>query len=211
MRGLRTRLEVLASAASAVSRTLRREVFRRGRLLWQRARNAGAQAGDVVAGAGGSKPADPHRRSGGLFRKYAALVVALVGGALTVNAIIEMYYSYLESQDALVAVQREKAASAAAAIEQFVKEIEAQLGLVAGFVPAADALEQRRFDFHRLLRHAPAITEIAHIDAEGREQIRLSRLAMDRIASGADLSQDPKYTEARTKKRYVSQVYFRKE
>ena len=56
-----------------------------------------------------------------LLRKYAALLVALVGGSLIINAAIEMYYSYGESRDALIAVQREKAQGAAAVIEQFVK------------------------------------------------------------------------------------------
>src|SRR5262247_791576 len=38
-----------------------------------------------------------------LFRKYSALLVTLVGGALMANAAIEMYYSYGESREALIA------------------------------------------------------------------------------------------------------------
>jgi hypothetical protein len=34
---------------------------------------------------------------------------------------------------------------------------------------------------------------------------------MDRLASETDFSQDPKFTQARANKRYVSPVYFRKE
>jgi len=139
------------------------------------------------------------------------LLVALVGGALIINAIIEMYYSYGESRHALIAVQREKAQGAAAVIEQFVKEIEGQIGWATGFLPAGSGLEQRRFDFLRLLRQAPAITEVSYLDGDGREQIRVSRLAMDALASGADLSQEPKFVEAKDKKRYLSPVYFRKE
>ena len=52
------------------------------------------------------EPQHPPQR-GGLFRKYAALLVALVGGSLIVSAAIEMYYSYGESRQALIAVQRE--------------------------------------------------------------------------------------------------------
>ena len=139
------------------------------------------------------------------------MLVALVGGSLIVNAAIEMYYSYGESRDALIAVQREKAQGAAAVIEQFVKEIEGQVGWATGFLPAGSGLEQRRFDFLRLLRQAPAITEVSYLDSDGREQIKVSRLAMDTMASGADLSQEPKFAEARAKKRYFSPVYFRKE
>src|SRR5215510_12166336 len=150
-------------------------------------------------------------QTGGLFRKYAAFLVALVGGSLLINALIEMYYSYDESRQALSAVQREKAVGAATVIEQFVKEIEGQVGWATGFLPTGSGLEQRRLDFLRLLRQAPAITEVSYIDGDGREQIKTSRLAMDTLASGADLSKEPRFVEAKSNKRYLSPVYFRKE
>src|SRR5690349_9196477 len=150
------------------------------------------------------------RQTGGLFRKYAAFLLALVGGALLINALVEMYYSYGETRQTLNAVQREKALGAATAIEQFVREIEGQVGWATGYLPAGGGLEQRRLDFLRLLRQAPAITEVSYIDAEGREQIKTSRLAMDTLASGADLSSEPKYPKAKANKRYLSPVYFHK-
>jgi signal transduction histidine kinase/putative methionine-R-sulfoxide reductase with GAF domain/HAMP domain-containing protein len=152
-----------------------------------------------------------YQRTGSLFRKYAALMVALVGLSLILNAAIEMYYSYNESRQALIAVQSEKARGAAAVIEQFMKEIEGQVGWATGFLPAGGGLEQRRFDLLRLQRQAPAITEVSYIDGSGHEQIKVSRLAMDTLASGTDLSHDPKFLEAMANKRYVSPVYFRKE
>src|SRR5262249_53299347 len=112
-------------------------------------------------------------QSGGLFRKYAALLLALVGGSLIVSAAIEMYYSYGESRQALIAVQREKAEGAAAVVEQFVKEIEGQVGW---FQREGKGGEERRFDFLRMLRQAPAITVISYVGADGREQIQSSRL-----------------------------------
>jgi len=153
----------------------------------------------------------PAGRRGRLFRKYAALLVALVGGALLFNGAIEMYYAYVESTRALTAVQQEKAQSAAAAIEQFVKEIEGQVGWATGYLPAGHGLEGRQLDFLRLLRQAPAITEVSYIDVEGREQIKVSRLGMDTLRSAIDFSQSPAFTEARAKKRYVGPVYFRKD
>src|SRR5262249_29747979 len=196
--------------------------------LWRAARRQVGKLADVLRGrargATGALPTTPEPENepargdpqhppqrGGLFRKYAALLVALVGGSLIVSAVIEMYYSWGESREALIAVQREKAQGAAAVIEQFVKEIEGQVGWATGFLPAGSGLEQRRFDFLRLLRQAPAITEVSYLDAEGREQIKVSRLAMDTLASGADLSHEPKFAVARANKRYLSPVYFRKE
>src|SRR5215813_9907853 len=148
--------------------------------------------------------------TGGLFRKYAVFLVALVGGSLLINALIELYYSYGESRQALSAVQREKAVGAATVIEQFVREIEGQVGWATGFLPTGSGLEQRRLDFFRLLRQAPAITEVTYIDGDGREQIKTSRLAMDTLASGADLSNEPKFANAKANKRYFSPVYYRK-
>src|SRR5262249_39551064 len=78
-------------------------------------------------------------------------------------------------------------------------------------VTGAAALEQRRIDDFRLLRQVPAITEISQLDARGREQLRVSRLAMDVVGSGTDFSGDPKFKEAVGGRTYFSPVYFRKE
>jgi hypothetical protein len=64
---------------------------------------------------------------GSLFRKYAVFFVVLVSVALAASGAVELYFSYQESKEALVALQREKALAAAARIEQFVKEVEQQI------------------------------------------------------------------------------------
>ena len=150
---------------------------------------------------------------GHLFRKYVVLFVTLVSGALVTSGLIEIYFSYQENKTALVSIQREKAFSAASKIEQFIREIERQIGWTTQAVWGARgvALDQRRFDSLRLLRQVPAITEISHLDASGKEQLRVSRLAMDVVGSQADFSKDPKFLEAKSGKIYFSPVYFRKE
>jgi len=155
-------------------------------------------------------PARPRSR---LFRKYALLFGALVSAVLIASAGVETYFSYQETRSALLRIQHEKARAAAAVIERFVKDVEAQLGwtMHAAFAPRAEALAQRRIDFFRLLRQAPAITEVAYIDAQGREQILVSRLAMDVIGSGKDLADEPRFRKSRADGRYLSPVYFRRE
>jgi signal transduction histidine kinase len=150
---------------------------------------------------------------GGLFLKYAVPLVLLVSGALVVSALVEIYFSYQENKTALSQIQREKALAAAQRIEQFARELERQLAWIAQTPWGARGvpLDQRRLDSLRLLRHAPAITEVSHYDPAGREQLRVSRLAMDVVGSNTDFSQDPKYTEAIARKTYFSAVYFRKE
>jgi hypothetical protein len=107
-------------------------------------------------------------------------------------------------------ILRMQAEGIAEKVESFIKEIEGHIGWTTGSVSAA-GIEQRRFDFLRLLRQVPGITEVSYIDTNGREQIKVSRLVMDNLAGGTDFSQDPKFTQARANKRYISQVYFRKE
>jgi signal transduction histidine kinase len=146
-----------------------------------------------------------------LFTKYVALFVAVVGVALLSNGIFEVFFYYREHKAALIRIQHEQAEAAAAKIGQFVKEIESQLGWTTQLPWSAGSIEQRRFDALRLLRQVPAITELAQVDSSGKERLRVSRLAMDVVDSGLDLSRDPKFTEAVAHKVYYGPVYFRRE
>jgi signal transduction histidine kinase len=150
---------------------------------------------------------------GSLFRKYAVLFVVLVSGALFSSGLLEIYFSYQENKEALVTLQHEKALGAAASIEQFVKEVERQISWTTqpSIVAPAAAMEQRRADYFRLLRQVPAITEVSYLDAEGREQLRVSRLAMDVVGSGTSYAKDPRFRDPKAGKTYFSLVYFRKE
>ena len=150
---------------------------------------------------------------GRLFRKYVIVFAGLVSGALLMSGLTEIYFSYRESREALVALQREKALSVASRIEGFIKEIERQIGWTTQpqlGAPSA-AMYQRRVDYLRLLRQALMITEISHLDGEGREQLRVSRLAMDVAGSQTDFSREPEFVEAKAGKVYHGPVYFRKE
>jgi two-component system, NtrC family, sensor kinase len=146
-----------------------------------------------------------------LFTKYVALFVAVVCVALVSNGVFDVLFYYQEHKASLIRIQREQAEAAAAKIGQFIKEIESQLGWTTQLPWSAGSIEQRRFDALRLLRQVPAITELAQLDATGKERLRVSRLAMDVVASGADLSNDPKFAEAVARKVYYGPVYFRRE
>src|SRR5436190_10988387 len=146
-----------------------------------------------------------------LFTKYVGLFVAVVCVALLSNGIFDVFFYYQEHKASLIRIQREQAEAAAAKIGQFVKEIESQLGWTTQLPWSAGSIEQRRFDALRLLRQVPAITELAQLDASGKERLRVSRLAMDVVASGTDFSNDPKFMEAVARKVYYGPVYFRRE
>jgi signal transduction histidine kinase len=144
-----------------------------------------------------------------LFTKYVALFVAVVAVALLSNGIFEVFFYYREHKAALIRIQHEQAEAAAAKISQFIKEIESQLGWTTQL--PWSAAQDRRFDALRLLRQVPAITELAQVDASGKERLRVSRLAMDVVDSGLDFSKDPKFAEAVANKVYYGPVYFRRE
>ena len=128
----------------------------------------------------------------------------LVGGVLMASSLVELYFSYRETQRAIVRVERAKAVAAAAGIEQFLKEVEQQvrettrtasddpdasqvgpgkLGFREGL--GAALAEQRELDFLRVLRNVPAVSELSHLDLAGKEQLRVSRLDPDVVGSQA--------------------------
>jgi signal transduction histidine kinase len=150
-------------------------------------------------------------KRGRLFRKYFLLILALVCGALLISGAIGLYFSYQENKIAIASVQREKAIGAAARIEQFIRQIEQQLTYVALGQLGPGGMEQRQIEFFKLQRQVDAITDIAQIDAQGKERISVSRLGMNVMDSGIDRSSDPAFKGARPEQTWFGPVSFRKE
>src|SRR5437762_9395775 len=154
-----------------------------------------------------------NRRRVGLFLKYFAFIGLLVSVGLVASGAIGLYFSYQETRSSLVSLQREKALTASVRIEQFLRDIENQLGwtTLPLVTASANPMEHRRLDFLKLLRQLPAVTEVGHLDATGHEQLKVSRLAMDTMGSNIDFSKDPRFIEAKKGKTWYGPVYFRKE
>jgi signal transduction histidine kinase len=149
---------------------------------------------------------------GSLFRKYVIVFSGLVSGVLLASGGLEIYFSYLENREALIALQREKALGVASRIEAFITEIERQIGFTIQphFGAPEAGVAQRRIDYLRLQRQALSITEVSYLDGEGREQQRVSRLAMEVVGSQTDFSREPQFLEAKARGVYYGPVYFRK-
>src|SRR5215475_229471 len=141
-------------------------------------------------------------RRGPLFRKYVGLFVAVVAVALMASGLLDMWFSYREQRVLLLNTQREQASAAAAKIGQFVEEIERQMGWMTQLPWSTTSINDWRFDAIRLLRLVPAITDIAQLDATGREQALVSRVAADVMGSKTDYSQHPKFVEAMASNHY---------
>jgi two-component system, NtrC family, sensor kinase len=165
---------------------------------------------DAAFGVAGTadKPTSRNFRLG-LAVKLALAFIGLVSVVLLVSGAINMWLGSREAEAAAIQIQQEKARDAAGRIEEFVSDIEQQLGWTTPLQWDALPLEQRRYDFIRLLREVPAISDIAEIDGAGKEQLKLSRTAPDSIGSGSDFSSDPRFVEAEAKGAWFSPVYFR--
>jgi adenylate cyclase len=152
--------------------------------------------------------ARPRRR---LFAKYLTVFASLITAAVLITGALDIYFAYREDKATAVGLQRQMALAAAAEISHFVRDIESQVTWL-NLAPPWDEKPQegRRLDAFKLLRQAPAITEIVSLDGRGRERLRISRLRMDRIESRADLSADPRFLRARIDKVYFGPVYFQR-
>jgi class 3 adenylate cyclase len=146
-----------------------------------------------------------------LLRKYIVALVGLVAMVLCAHAGVEFWFSYRASRAGLLTLQQEKADAAAQRIGEFVTDIERQIGWTTLPPWGAAPLDQRRFDFARLLRQVPAITDLTELDGAGKEHLKVSRLTMDVVGSGADFSHTPEFVEPRASGTWFGPVYFRKQ
>jgi len=168
------------------------------------------------------------RLRGHLFWKYLAVFFMLVGVVLVVSSLVELYFSYEETKHSIVGLEREKAVAAAYRIEQFVLSVEREVRGTLYPAPdhsvpqpsgghaqesrqsvAATVAQQREYDFLRLLRDVPAISDVRHLDASGKERLLVSRAELNAVHSDADFAAAPAFRVAQVKKKYFSPVSFR--
>ncbi|MDH2311373.1 sensor histidine kinase [Methylobacterium brachiatum] len=145
-----------------------------------------------------------------LAAKFAVAFVGLVTLVLLINGAVDLFLNYGDAKRNAIEVQREKAHAAAERVEAFISEIESQIGWTTRAEWRRISPEQQRYDFIRLLRQAPAITEVAYLDPSGKEQLRVSRLEPDAVGSGKDFSAAPAFTQAIAGKVWFGPVYFRR-
>jgi len=163
---------------------------------------------DAPAEAGVSTPRRAWRLP--LAAKLAAALIGLVALVLLVNGAINTWLNYNQAKSAALEVQEEKARSAAVRVGEFLSDIETQLGWTTGAEWRFAKPDQQRYDFVRLLRQVPAVTELSYLDGQGKEQLKVSRLEPDSVGSGKDFSNDPRFTQAVADKVWFSPVEFRR-
>jgi signal transduction histidine kinase len=172
-------------------------------------RSIGATAAPEAAAASRA-PAPRRAWRAPLAAKLAAALVGLVGLVLLVNGAINTWLGYEKAKSAALEVQAEKARSAAVRVGEFLADIETQIGWTTGAEWRFAKPDQQRYDFVRLLRQVPAITELSYLDGQGKDQLKVSRLEPDSIGSGEDFSNDPRFSRAVADKIWFGPVEFRR-
>ena len=144
-----------------------------------------------------------------LFWKFASLLAVLVLSASVITFATSQWYAYRESRAAQFRLLREQALAASGRIEAFVGGIAHELGWVTQLPWSAQTPEMRVQDAVRLLRQAPAVSDLRLLDPAGREQVFVSRTELDRTGPGRDLAADPLFREARDAGSAFGPVTFR--
>ena len=135
------------------------------------------------------------RRS--LFQKYFLVLFVAVVVPLIINGASEAWFGYRDQRDNLSSRLRAEANSAAGQIQAFLDGVRAQMDWTVQ-LPWLEGLDDRhQFDALRLLRQAPAITEVTLVDGKGIERLHVSRTDPDVAMSGVDHSTDPAVVGAR--------------
>jgi hypothetical protein len=138
-------------------------------------------------------------------------LLLMLACALLLNSAIDVWYTWRQTEALMVRLQREKAEAAAARIEQFMAGVQSQIGWTTSAWWTTRPVEERHVDYLRLLRQVPAITEVAQANRDGKEVLRVSRLARDAVDSGADLARDVRFIGARERRAYFGPVDLRKQ
>ena len=143
-----------------------------------------------------------------LFQKYFVALFGIVVMLLLAKGISDAWFGYRDQRAMLNALLRLEAESAASKIGAFLDDVSSQLGwtIQEPWTPGSE--EQHRLDALGLLRQVPAVIGISLIDDAGAERLYMSRIELDRTASGADRSGDPAVIGARSRHTWYGPVSY---
>src|ERR671923_3081061 len=150
------------------------------------------------------------RKGGRLLRRTFLISLLLVSVGLIASGVIELFFRYRENIATLGELQREMAQGAAFKIHQFVEDLEKTMRAstqTQGIVTSG-LTQEFRFELIKLLKVAPAITEVVAINESGREQTKVSRVRTTLPDDLKDRSKDEAFKRARSGKSFYSNVYF---
>jgi adenylate cyclase len=132
-----------------------------------------------------------------LFAKYFLALFIAVTVPMLIYGASEAWFGYVEQRAQLSQRLQIEARAASSRIQDFLDGIGEQMGWTVQLPWNKTNSNRRRLDALRLLRQVPAIVEVALIDGNGKERLKVSRLGRDVIGSGVDRSADKAFLGAR--------------
>src|SRR4051812_13722077 len=144
----------------------------------------------------------------GLFAKYVVALVGLVVFVLAVNGAIETWITYRGIKSSLNDGMSEKAEATAKRIQQSLSDLERQISWVTR--ASSDTRDKRRDDYGQLLRQVPQVSQLSLLNAQGREQLRMTRQTVT-LDSNADFSRAVRLTETLSRGTSFAPAYLRGE
>lgn len=145
-----------------------------------------------------------------LLRRTFVIALLLISGGLITSGLIELYFRNQENVKVIRSLQREMAQGAAFKIQQFVKNTENTMlaSTQTREILTGGLTRAYRFELKKLIKIAPAITEVSAVDSDGREQAVVSRVRLILPEDLKDRSSDDAFLEARKGQTFFSPVYF---
>ena len=145
-----------------------------------------------------------------LVTRYWLVISLLLGVALGIAGGFDMWFAYRDALDHMKALQVTEARVAGERIEQTLRSSERHIREVAA-LPWASGIfseDDRLVEFQRLLKLVPALLEIRALDAEGRETLHVSHVALNSRRSARDWSANEAVRRAQAARVGYGPVYF---
>ena len=146
-----------------------------------------------------------------LFVKYFVTLFVAAVMPLMLGAISEAWFGYQDRRLQIDELLDVEARSAANRIQTFIDGIRDQLGWAVQLAWTEADDGPHRVDALRLLRQVPAISSITLVDQTGSERTFVSRLGLNRIGRGLDMSADPAVLGARAGKTWYGPVRYERD
>jgi len=144
-----------------------------------------------------------------LFRNYATVLMLFVGVALIAGGAAEIAFNYKETREQVELRQDTEARAAAARIRDYLHYLEMEVREMTDLPWGTLDPRGRLDEFRRQLKLVPAIAELRSVDANGREQLRVSRVDPDDVASGRPVEDRASFMAARRDGSHFGDTYFK--
>ena len=146
-----------------------------------------------------------------LRRRYFWFLAGFVTILLVVISAPEVYYAYGENKAQIAALQLAEARLVGNRISNFLERQEQQLLEVDALPWESGVLteQDRVYEYERLMKMVPAITNIEHVDTAGKRAIRVSRVNISEVDVAPSAGLEVAIAEATRAGKWYGSTYLR--